>query len=77
MYSQSPTPDTNAASLPADMFAATHPGCVVRFSNRPGIRWLVGGIGVLAALIAINAAVFGSKLPFEQGRTAKAAAVHS
>jgi PAS domain S-box-containing protein len=58
----------------ADVFAARQPGRVVRLSNSARVRWLLGGLAVLAAAIAIIAAVFGSRLPFEHGRTAKGAA---
>ena len=59
---------------PDDVFAAGQPGRVVRLSNRAAMRWLLGGLAVLAAAVAIAAAVFGSRLPVEHGRAAKAAA---
>jgi PAS domain S-box-containing protein len=59
---------------PDDVFAAHRPGRVVRLSNSAGVRWMLGGLAVLAAVIAIVAAVFGGRLSFEHGRIAKAAA---
>jgi len=73
MLAPTQTPDEKTPQ-PDDVFAAHRPGRVVRLSNSAGVRWMLGGLALLAAAIAIVAAVFGSRLPFEHGRTAQAAA---
>jgi PAS domain S-box-containing protein len=67
-------PEDKKTPHPEDVFAARQPGRVVRLSNSVSMRWLLGGLAVLATAIAIIAAVCGSRLPSEHGLMAKAAA---
>jgi PAS domain S-box-containing protein len=75
MIGNSDPQDKATSSSTAARVAADRDRFLLQLANRPDVRRLLAGLGVLAAAIAISAAWFGVTVPYEQGRIATAAAL--